>query len=183
MNLGWGMVVAGLALGAVALFVLRYVRFYNRLFSGEHYSKVAGLLLRLRQDALAPRSEPAREPFGTLSSGGLAVSYSIHEDETGFTHHLAVSLPGRPTAHAVGDRFLFFLVKVLALPVEQTTFLSTPSTVHHAELHLTREEHRSVAAKTLTLPTTAEILAIQEEFLRHRIHCRMITDAGAVQDT
>jgi len=166
-------VVASVGLGVA--WVRAYGRFYQRLFSQRHYLEVATAVIELRAAALghlAAPEAPTESISGAVSSEGLALSYSIVSTNTLTKHHFAVSLRGRSTPHAVGDRFLFMVAKFAGLPIDKVAFFSTESTVHHGEALLTIAEQHHFAARAPRLPTDAEITALLDEFARNRSRCR-----------
>ena len=176
----WSVVfLVGLVLGVVAVrFVLSRRRIYKPLFEHRHYEEVAAELARLRGAALSAvtleSDESAAPPPGVLTTAGLALSYSISEDEDRFIHHIAISLPGHVTPHAVGDRFAFYVANRLGIPFDQVGLGASPSTVHHMEFQLDRSEHEERTSQAILTPSERELDAVLQSYQESVVICHPI---------
>ena len=152
--------IGAMALAVVALLLVR-AGGYSQLFSDAHFDEVARAAATLKAAAFAraQSTEPFRpgDPRAVLTSVGLAAVYTVRADGERFVHHVSVSIAGGHTAHAVGGRFVALLVNVLGWPRERTQWGLAPSTVHHAELVLTAEEHAQLAAAPVRVAPTAQL--------------------------
>lgn len=175
-------VIVAVVLGFILLVVRQFIvagRRYRPVFAEAHYNEVAGLLAELRRKALDAMDEPqwgGPDPPYDVTSAGLILSYSINRDRDRYTHHLALSLAGHVTPHAVGDRFAFFIADRLGVPFDIVSLGASPATVHHMEFQLDEEQQQIAASRAIEPPSEAELEAILELFLKRRIPCHEIGD-------
>jgi hypothetical protein len=113
-----------------------------------------------------------------VTSAGLALSYSIDEEEDGYSHHVAVSTTRRPTLHAIGDRFTFYSIWVLGLPTDRFRLEASQTSVHHGKVTISRDEQRDLLRWSLKIPTPDEIKENGQEFFNNRPTCHPIKVEG-----
>jgi hypothetical protein len=168
-------VLAGPALGAVWLIVSRVLR-YEKLFGIPHVMQFAQALPALKQaamrqvmtgsDGVAPSPGDDRR---LQTSAGLAFVYTVSLDPDGrYVHHASASLPGRVTAHAVGETFILLWARLLGVDYGRLVLQVSPATVHHAEFVLDDGEQADFAARPVETPSTDMLKAIAAECLRAR---------------
>jgi hypothetical protein len=115
----------------------------------------AAALARMIPPASMPTS--ADDPRIVKTSAGLAIIYTVARGDTTFTHHCSVSVPGGPTLHAVGWRFVPLVAKLVGLPLERMAFEIGKSTVHHGEVVLSQIEHEAVALAPIPEVSTSNL--------------------------
>jgi hypothetical protein len=172
-------VLAGLALGAVWLIVSRVLR-YEKLFGVPHLMEFAQALPALKEAAMrqvmtgGDWGEPSPGDDRVLqTSAGLVFVYTVSIDPDGrYAHHASVSLPGRITAHAVGETFILLWARLLGIDYQRLVLQVSPATVHHAEFVLHSGEQEGFAQRPVETPTADMLKAFQAECLRARQHLR-----------
>lgn len=171
------LVVMGLV-AIVAGFIISGRRIYRPLFAPEHFEEVAQLLVTLRESALeeldAGPSSLDSNPPAAVTSAGLALSYTIERHGDHFIHHLAISLPGHTTPHAVGDRFALFVANRLGVSTDRVSLGAARSTVRHMEFDVDENEHRDLAVHPIRAPTDGEREDLRNEFNTRPLVCRPI---------
>lgn len=152
---------------------------YRRLYADEHYLEIAREVARLKVVALdrivAPdEDEPPSptDPRALVTGAGLALFYTVWRIEDRFVHHYSVSVAGDYTAHAVGETFTLFVAKLLGVPFEALALEVWPSTVHHAEFHLSAAEQSEFAERAVPKVSLAEIKSFRSEWMEAREHLR-----------
>ena len=78
--------------------------------------------------------------------------------------HYSLSLAGGYTAHAVGAMFVLFVARVLGVPFQTLALSVAPSTVHHAEFHLSAAEQEGFTNRPVPELAPDEIMALRREF-------------------
>jgi len=172
-------ILACLAVVAVWWIVSRVLS-YNRLFAFPHLRQFGEALPALKQaamhevvpgvgwDVLLP--DDARI-MRTLA--GLAFVYTISIDPAGrYVHHASVSIPGRVTAHAVGEMFILLWARLLGVEYGRLVLQISPATVHHAEFVLDGCEQGDFARRAVEAPTEDMLKAFQAECLTARQNLR-----------
>jgi hypothetical protein len=126
-------IFSAFAVSAVVIGLWRRWLFYGALFGAAHAGEIAELLASLKRDAFIRLSNPGPGAAvrATLTSKGLALSYSISAKGDRYLHYLAISLPGRITPHAAAHRVAHYLLACLGIASDQAILESTRSTVHH----------------------------------------------------
>lgn len=165
---------------AIWLWVVERPRFqvstrrYKAVFARAHYDEVARALEGLRREALNEMEELPEgdsHPPSVVTSGEMALSYSIDREDDHYIHHLAISLPGHVTPHAVGDRFAIFLADRLGIQLDRVWLGASRSTVHHMEFRLEEAEQAEIVSRPIRVPSDAEIERVAEEFKRGSVVC------------
>jgi len=171
--MGW--LLAGVLGASILAFFASRARRYGRLFATEHFIEIARACGPLRAAAIARADYPAAEsaveqgdPRTFLSHGPLIVVYTARALEEHVVHHLSVSVPGRVTTGAAGTTFIAWLAMVLGWPIDEVVLSVAPSTVHHAELRVTRAEHARIAASPLLEVTPANVDELRRACLEAR---------------
>lgn len=166
----WGWVFAGVVIVAlVGWFVIRGAT-YRRIFADGHFAEVARGVARIKAAALErviasdedEMGSPA-DPRTLVTSGGLALVYTVTRMKDRFVHHYSVSVAGTYTAHAVGETFVLFVAKILGVPFELLALSVSRSTVHHAEFRLSSPEQAAFAERPVPEISLAEITAFRRE--------------------
>jgi hypothetical protein len=182
----WWVLLAGLALGAGWLIVPR-VLLYQKLFGVPHLMEFAHGLPALKQAAMrqvttgGELAAPSPSDGRILqTSAGLVFVHtvSIHPDG-GYAHHASVSLPGRVTAHAVGETFILLWARLLGVDVRRLVLQVSPATVHHAEFVLNNGEQDSFARRPVETPTEDMLKAFHAECLTVRQNMRAVSGQAA----
>jgi hypothetical protein len=172
-------VLAGLALGAAWLVVSRVLR-YEKLFGIRHLMQFAQALPALKQaamrqvmtggDGVAP--SPGDDRI-LQTSAGLAFVYTVSIDPDGrFVHHASASLPGRVTAHAIGETFILLWARLLGVEYGRLVLQVSPATVYHAEFVLGDGEQADFAARPVETPSAEMLKEFQAECFRARQQLR-----------
>jgi hypothetical protein len=170
--LGW--VLGGLMAIAAAVLFFRG-RTYRRLFSDEHFIEIGHSVVSLKAaaleratDAIADGMWDRSDPRMLVTSAGLAIAYTVHENDLEFIHHCSVGVSGDFTAHGVGATFVAFVMNLVALPMHKTRFQVGESTVHHAEATLGAEEHEKVARASVPEVSGANVVEFRRAALAMR---------------
>jgi hypothetical protein len=116
------------------------------------------------------------------TSAGLVLVYTISIDPHGrYTHHASVSIPGRVTAHAVGEMFILLWARLLGVGYDRLVLKLSPATVHHAEFVLDESEQPAFAQRLVETPTVDMLKAFQAECLRVRQNMRRDPSPAAAE--
>lgn len=162
---GW--VILGVGAVLVGAGVLARIGKHRRLFADEHFMEVAQAASRLKQAALAdlqfpsPVANPGDDPRALLTGRGLAVVYTVVQQEQQYVHHCSVSLVDGVTANAIGGTFLIFAATFLGLPADAMTYQIGASTVHHGELVVGAEDHAAIASRPVPAASLENVQAIR----------------------
>jgi hypothetical protein len=149
---------------------------YRRLFADRHLMEVAQRLAALKQaalrDIIAADGRDIRAPDHPSilhTSAGLVLLYTVSCRPPGiFVHHASVSIPGRVTAHAVGETFILLWARMLGIGYERLTLSVSPTTVHHAEFVLDEREQADFVSRPVETPTIELLQTFQAECLSIR---------------
>lgn len=160
-------VVGGLVLLALGVGIRLIVVSYRRLFSDEHFLEISKSIGSLKTAAISnietdddlPSSPD--DPRVLRTTAGLAIFYTVRNENGLYIHHYSVSVPGRHTAHAVGATFILFAAKLLGFSRDHSHFLIGESTVHHCEVRLSWSEHEKVATSPVPEVSLADIQAFR----------------------
>jgi hypothetical protein len=156
-----------IALLAAGVIVWR-VSSYRRIFADRHFADVARIVAQVKAAALEHGDGeylPADDPRARITTAGFALVYTIKQRDDRFVHHYSVSIPGRVTSHAVGERFILFVATLLGVPFDILALSSVESsTVHHAEFQLSQREQSEFARQSVPEVTKVEIAAFLKEF-------------------
>jgi hypothetical protein len=107
---------------------------------------------------------PPDDPRILRTSAGLALIYTVSVGTPGtYVHHASVSIPGRVTAHAVGETFTLLWARLLGVGYERLSLQVSPTTVHHAEFVLDENEQSNFAQRPMAAPTVELLQAFQAE--------------------
>jgi hypothetical protein len=178
--------LACLAIVAV-WWILSRVFSYSRLFAVPHLMQFGEALPALKQAAMrdpmagdgciAPSPDDARI---MRTSVGLVLVYTVSIDAAGrYVHHASVSIPGRVTAHAVGETFLLLWARLLGIGYDGLVLQMSPATVHHAEFALDESEQADFARRPVEAPTAEFLKAFQAECLTARQNLRRVPRLAA----
>jgi hypothetical protein len=116
------------------------------------------------------------------TSAGLVFVYTVSIDPAGtYVHHASVSIPGRVTAHAVGETFILLWAKLLGVGYDRLVLQVSPATVHHATFVLDESEQAAFAQRPVETPAADMLKAFQAECLtvRQNLHRGPGIAAGA----
>src|SRR5262249_14400996 len=165
--------LASLAVAAAGLvwWVVLRLSWYRRLFAIPHLIEFGQGLAAVKQAAM--RNVIASDGNGVHSpddarilrtSMDLVLLYTISLGAAGtYVHHASVSIPGRPTAHAVGETFLLLWAKLLGVEYGRLALNMSPMTVHHAEFVLNQNEQSEFAQRPVAAATAEGLEAFLAE--------------------
>lgn len=167
-------IVAGAVVVLIALWFLTRGGKYKKVFADEHFLEVAGRVPALKEAALAQAERPADvssplpvdDPRRVVTSAGLVVLYTIAPEGAGFEHHVSVSLDGAYTAHAVGDMFVWWILRLLGVDVRRCGLLISPRTVHFAIWIIDRAEHAEFSGRPVGVPAAAQVAEFRKEWVQ-----------------
>jgi hypothetical protein len=131
----WKWIVIAIVVIAASLLAFP-TRMYKRLFSLEHYREVANSLENLRSvagESILPDDDTRSDfsPESVLTSKFLNISYSIHEMDEYFEHHISVSTPRQGfTTHAAGQTFVSFFVWRMRIDPRACVSYKGPAAYH-----------------------------------------------------
>jgi hypothetical protein len=171
--------LAGFALVAVWWIVSR-LRSYQRLFADSHLMEFGQALPAMKQAAMQHVTAggerdppPPGDGRAMLTSAGLVFVYTVRIDPAGtYVHHGSVSIPGRVTAHAVGETFILLWARLLGVGYDRLVLEVSPATVHHAEFVLDENEQAAFERRPAETPTADMLKAFQAECLTVRQNLR-----------
>lgn len=182
--------LACLAIAAVGLvwWIVLRLSWYRRLFAVPHLMQFAQELAAVKQaamrDVITSDGEGVRPPDDARilrTSAGLALLYTVSLGAAGtYVHHASVSIPGRPTAHAVGETFILLWAKLLGVEYGRLALDVSPMTVHHAEFVLNENEQSDFAQRPVETPTAEWLQAFLAECATARQSLRR--DRSLVRD-
>ncbi len=172
-------VLAGCAVAAAWWLLLR-LRAYHMLFADSHLMEFGQALPALKQAAMQHATAgderdppPPGDGRALQTSAGLAFVYTVSVDPAGkHVHHASVSIPGRVTAHAVGETFILLWARLLGVGYDRLVLEVSPATVHHAEFVLDEGEQAAFEWRPAEAPTADMLKAFQVECLRVRQNLR-----------
>ncbi len=155
-----------------SLWLLRGFAAYNRVFSDEHFQEVSARLPALKRAALerviVPGSDAvcmSEDPRGLLTSAGLTVLYLVGREGDWFHHDLSINSPSCGyTTHAVGEMFIYFLVRLLGVEMDRLRLGVSPRAVHHAAFTLSTGEHEQFAGQPVTPVSPEELAAFRRDW-------------------
>jgi hypothetical protein len=176
----WEWICLGLGVAAPVIWIALRVRLSRRLLAEEHFLEVARGVLRLKAAALerviVTEEDNVRwgeDPRTLVTSSRLAVIYTLHktEEQEQFVHHYSMSVAGGYMAHAVGERLVLFVAKLLGVPFEKLALLVVVrSMVYHAEFILSEAEQAEFVSRSVSELSVAEVNAFLREFLEASKH-------------
>jgi hypothetical protein len=169
-----GYIVGGVVVALILLWVLVRASKYKQVFADAHFLEVANELPELKARALAQADQPLDTSRWTpqdetrrlITSAGLVVVYTIAPDGDQYVHHLSVSLRGGYTAHAVGDMFIWWLLRLLGVDIQRCRLLISQRTVHYAIWQVDREEQAVFANCSVAEPSAADVAGFRQEWMR-----------------
>ncbi|MFL9872640.1 hypothetical protein [Paraburkholderia megapolitana] len=160
----------------VVAFVVWSVRHNRAIFTDPHFAEFARNVAQVKAGALERGNDAVRppdDPRARVTTAGLALMYSITQEDDRFFHHYSVSTPGKVTPHAIGERFILFVARLLGIPFDTLTLSSfESSTVHHAQFELSQSEQLRFAQRPVPEVTKVEVTAFLNEFdeVRKELH-------------
>jgi hypothetical protein len=167
----WLLACLAIAAAGLVWWIMLRLSWYRRLFAVPHLMQFAQGLAAVKQaamrDMIASDGEGVQSPDDARilrTSAGLALLYtvSLGAAET-YVHHASVSIPGRPTTHAVGERFILLWAKLLGVDYGRISLHVSPTTVHHAEFVLNEHEQSDFAQRPVETPTVEWLQAFLAE--------------------
>ena len=170
--------ILGVAVFIIGLYLWRSWKSSERIFADEHFEEFAEILFDLRELALGKMKAEDGEVPGKVTSAGLAVSYSVEEENSRFKHHVAISTPGRPTPHAIGDRFIHCAIWILGLPLDRFRLESSQTRVHHGKVEISSEEQDRFVESPRRVPSKDEIKENLIRFHENPPQCHLIKVEG-----
>src|SRR5262249_45910610 len=151
----------------LALVVVSRAKTYRRLFGDDHFLEIAKAAARLKAagveqltqtDSDLPSSSD--DPRILLTSAGLAIVYTVRQEEAAFRHHCSVGVQRGITANAVGGTFLMYVARLLGLPIERMQFEIGKSTVHHGEVVLDAAQHEALVSARVPPVTASNVVEL-----------------------
>jgi hypothetical protein len=169
-----------------AWWILSRALAYQRLFAVPHLIQFGQALPGMKRAAMrnvfpgGPPPAPSPDDGRVLrTSAGLVFVYTVSIDDAGkYVHHASASIPGRVTAHAVGETFILLWARLLCVPFERLVLQMSPATVHHAEFVLNESEQSAFARRPVETPTVELLKAFHAECLKARLDLRQTVAAG-----
>jgi len=118
-------------LAIIVIVVVRKSRYYRKVFTDDHFGEIARWASRVIEKH--PVVDPSEED-GTafLTSAGLTLLYTSEVTDGDRVVHFSVSQRTGYTTHAVGNRVLFLLIRLLRNNKCEANLFRTQSSVHHA---------------------------------------------------
>ncbi len=104
-------------------------RYYQKIFSDEHYLEVAQWALEMLHAHAAPFTD---NQSSTISSAKIALVYTSMVEDGKRAIHFSISQAGRYTTGAVGGRMIYLFIRLLHKNKCESTFYRTESSVYHA---------------------------------------------------
>jgi len=161
--MSWLLTLLAIAAASLVWWIVRRLFWYRRLFAVPHLMEVGQGLAAVKRaatrDMIASEANGVDSPDDTRilrTSAGFVLLYTISKGAPGtYVHHASVSIPGHPTAHAVGDTFILLWAKLLGIEYWRLVLDVSPMTVHHAEFVL-NEQEQSDFTQRLVEAATAE---------------------------
>ncbi|HEY6258226.1 MAG TPA: hypothetical protein VIY51_20785 [Xanthobacteraceae bacterium] len=183
------MVCVAIAVAGVVWWSTTRLSLYRRLFAVPHLMQFAQGIPALKQAAMrgliasdAAAVEPSDDARILRTSAGLALVYTISKRAGGsYVHHASVSIPGRVTAHAVGETFVLLWAKLLGVEYARLTLQVSPTSVHHAEFVLDAHEQSAFAQRAVEAPAVEWLQTFQAECEKARQSLRRNQGLAAVE--
>jgi len=188
--MSWLLALLAIAAASLVWWILRRLFWYRRLFAVPHLMEfgqgLAAVKRAAMREVIAGDAEGGPSPDDARilqTSAGLALLYTVSLGAAGtYVHHASVSIPGRPTAHAVGETFILLWAKLLGIEYARLALDVSPMTVHHAEFVLNEQEQSDFAQRLVAAPTAewmqaflAECATARQNLRRDRNLVRNIT--------
>ena len=158
----WEWICLGLVVAGPVIWLVVRLRFATGLLAEEHLLEVARGVPRLKAAALerviVTEEDIVRlpeDPRMLVTSAGLAVMYTVNK-EGQFVHHYSMSVPGTSMAHAVGERLVLLVARLLGIPFERLA-LSVSSRLYHAEFRLSEAEEAEFVSRPVPELSVAEV--------------------------
>ena len=109
--MSWLLTLLAIAAASLVWWIVRRLFWYRRLFAVPHLMEVGQGLAAVKRaatrDMIASEANGVDSPDDTRilrTSAGFVLLYTISKGAPGtYVHHASVSIPGHPTAHAVGE--------------------------------------------------------------------------------
>jgi hypothetical protein len=165
----WLLLCLAVVVAGLAWWTVSRLSVYRRLFAVAHMSEFGQGLAALKQAAMRAAGDggDVSSPDDARilrTSAGLALLYTISIKAPGtYVHHASVSIPGRVTAHAVGETFILLWAKLLGVKYERLALEVSPTTVHHAEFMLDENEQANFARRPVQAPTVELLQAFRSD--------------------
>jgi hypothetical protein len=184
----WPLLCLAIAVAGLAWWIMSRRSLYRTLFSDPHLMEFGQGLAARKAAALRDvigmsggEIQSPDDPRILRTSAGLALVYtvSIREPAT-YVHHASISMPGRVTAHAVGETFILLWARLLGIEYERLALQVSPTSVHHAEFVLDENEQSSFAQRPVEAPTVALLQAFHAESARARQGLRWDRSLAAI---
>ena len=118
-------------LAIIVFVVVRRSRYYRKVYTDDHFDEIA------RWASGVIEKHPVEDPSeddGTafLTSAGLTLLYTSEVTDGDRVVHFSVSQRTGYTTHAVGNRVLFLLIRLLRNNKCEANLFRTQTSVHHA---------------------------------------------------
>ena len=166
----WLLACLAIAAAGLVSWIMLRLSWYRRLFAVPHLMQFAQGLAAVKQaamrDVITGDGEGIQPPDDARilrTSAGLAFLYTVSLGAGTYVHHASVSIPGRPTAHAVGETFILLWAKLLGVEYGRLALDVSPMTVHHAEFVLNEHEQSEFAQRPIETPTAEWLQAFLTE--------------------
>ena len=184
----WAVALVAIVVAGVAWWIMSRSSVYRTLFGIPHLMEFGQGLAAVKQaalqDVIASDGGGVRgpdDPRILRTSVGLVLVYTVSIRTPGiYVHHASVSVPGRVTAHAVGETFILLWAKLLGVAYERLTLQVSPTTVHHAEFVLDGNEQSDFAQRPVETPTVESLQAFPAERAGARQNLRWDRSVAAV---
>src|SRR5262245_32680910 len=121
--MSWLLTLLAIAAASLVWWIVRGLFWYRRLFSVPDLMEVgqvlAGGTQSANRDMIASEAKGVESPDDARilrTSAGLVLLYTIGQGAPAtYSHHASISIPGRPTAHAVGETFILLWATLLRI--------------------------------------------------------------------
>ena len=178
--MSWLLTLLAIAAASLVWWIVRRLFWYRRLFAVPHLMEVgqglAGVKQTAMRDMIASEAKGVESPDDARilrTSAGLVLLYTIGQGAPGtYVHHASISIPGRPTAHAVGETFILLWAKLLGIEYGRLALDVSPMTVHHAEFVFNEQEQSEFAQRPIEAPTAEWLQAFLAECTTARQNLR-----------
>jgi hypothetical protein len=171
----WVLAVTGgvlLAFGLIGM-LLRHYSLSRQLLTPEHLREIAAKLGPVKLAALGRPTESSAvfapvpaDPCLLATRRGLLVYYSLSVDQDLYCHQMLLTVLGGTTPRRAGQTLVFYLAYLLSLPFERMELAISPSTVHHVQFFLNRDEHEVMAARAINTPGKEKMVLLRKQSVK-----------------
>jgi hypothetical protein len=158
-------ILVGLAVTIVILFALplrQSVLRVRKIFGSPHLIELAEKLSSARLEAVKLKGRTSEaihfpgDPRVFITSGPLAVAYTITSRGGQFAHHWSISVAGYNTPVAVSGRMAVYVGLLLGFEPEDVSFSVSKRGIGHATALLGPEQESQLESRRLGVPSADE---------------------------